>query len=218
MAAGVLLAFSVDAWWERVQEREVVDGLREAAAVEAAANRALLILYEGGGEQSMMAGRELIDVIGPETEIVPLDSILGLMGRFLTFNAPPLQFAATDRLLASGDVESLLDPDFHLGLISMRVSGTRMAETGRRFDAIHEQLVLEFGEVAPMAVLSASKPGVHSPSDFPVDVERILRSSDLEGAVGNLLVWTDNVNVRIDRLLAQSDSVWGTADAGQSPR
>lgn len=47
VTAGVLLAFSVDAWWSRVQEAEVVEGLRGAARVEAMANRVQLERAEG---------------------------------------------------------------------------------------------------------------------------------------------------------------------------
>lgn len=208
VAAGVLLAFSVDAWWDRVQERDRLEGLRNAAEVEAAENRALLWAYRQAGDRSLDAGRELIDLIGPEPTDVPLDSLLGLMGRLLMYNAAPLELAATDRLLASGDVESLLDPEFHRGLLRLRTGATRYYDQGVRFERIHEELVVQFGRVAPMAALSASKEGVHPPSDFPVDVEAVLSSSGLEGAVGNLLVWVDNLNASVDRLVELSDAVW----------
>lgn len=212
VAAGVLLAFSVDAWWERVQEQDVVDGLRSAAALEAAENRAVLALYAEGGDVSLNAARTLIEMIGPEPEVVPLDSVLPYMGRLLTYGAAPLEFGATDRLLASGDVEELLDPDFHARMVRFRSRATRYADEGLRFDRIHEELVVEFGRVAPLAVLSASKPGVHGPTDFPVDVQRILTSPSLEGAVGNLAVWVDNLDRRVDQLLTLSDSLWVGSD------
>ena len=209
VTAGVLLAFSVDAWWERVQERDVVEGLRGAAAVEAAANRSLLEAYRGAGERSMEAGSRLIDLISPEPDEVPLDSILFLMGTLLSYNAAPLEFSATDRLLSSGDVESLLDPDLHDGLLQLRLTGTRYFDQGARFERIHEALVTEFGRSAPLAVLSASKGGyLHPNTDFPVDPQLILTSSALEGAVGNLLVWVDNLNRHIDQLVELTDAVW----------
>jgi hypothetical protein len=208
VAAGVLMAFSVDALWERSQERDVVDGLRSAAAVEAAANHGLLRRYREGGQLSMEAGRELVTLISPEPDDVPLDSILFLMGTLLSYGAAPLEFAATDRLLSSGDVEELLAPEFHAGLLELRTTATRYFDQGLRFERIHEELVAEFGNVAPLAVLSASKGDVHPASDFPVDVGAVLSSGALEGAVGNLAVWVDNLNRQLDRLTVLSDSVW----------
>ena len=207
VAAGVLLAFSVDAWWARVQEREVVDGLREAAALEASTNRETLVLYREAGTRSLNAAGELIRLIGPRPEPVAVDSVLFLMGTLLSYDAAPLELSAMDRLLSSGDVEALLDPEFHRGLLGLRATATRYASQGDRFDLIHEELVVEFGRNAPMAILSATR-GVHPPSDFPVDVTALLSSRTLEGAVGNLAVWVDNLNRRVDRLIALSDSVW----------
>lgn len=208
VTVGVLLAFSVDAWWDRVQQRDVVDGLRRAAAVEAASNRRLLESYRGAGQRSITAGRELVRLIGPEPEVVPLDSVLGLMGMLLSYEAAPLEFAATDRLLASGDVEVLLDRQFHDDLLTLRTTATRYMDQGVRFDQVHEELVRTFGSVAPMGALSASKEGVHPPSDFPVDVIVVLSSARLEGAVGNLSVWVDNLNRRLEQIVSLSDSAW----------
>lgn len=36
----------------------------------------------------------------------------------------------------------------------------------------------------------------------------VLGDRSIEGAVGNLAVWIDNLNWRVERLLALSDSVW----------
>lgn len=208
VTAGVLLAFAVDAMWARAQEQEVVEGLRLAAAVEASANRELLGVYRDAGARSLGAARQLINIISPEPPEVSADSMLTLMGALLTYNAAPLEFAATDRLLASGDLEALLDPEFHRSLLSLRSAATRYENQGERFERIHEELVLEFGRVAPLAILSASKPGLHPPSDFPIDLGSVLRSHNLEGAVGNLAVWVDNLNRRVDQLMLLSDSVW----------
>lgn len=208
VTAGVLLAFAVDAWWARTQERNIVEGLRLAAAVEASANHELLTLYRGAGTQSLGAARELIEVIGPDPGDISSDSVLTLLGTLLTYGAAPLELTATDRLLSSGDLETLLDPNFHRDLLRFRSVATSYEKQGERFERIHEELVMAFGRVAPLAVLSASKPGLHGPSDFPVDIDRVLRSPGLEGAVGNLAVWVDNLNTRVDQLVVLSDSVW----------
>ncbi|MEM7415853.1 MAG: hypothetical protein AAF389_10185 [Gemmatimonadota bacterium] len=218
VAAGVLLAFSVDAWWERVQERDILEGLRSAAEVEAAENLDLLGRYRVAGDRSLEAGRRLIDMIAPEPADVPLDTVLFFMGTLLSYNAAPLELAATDRLLASGDIESLLDPDFHRGLLQLRARSTGYYDQGVRFERIHEELVREFGRVAPLAVLSASKDGgLHPQTDFPVDARTVLSSPGLEGAVGNLLVWVDNLNTSVDRLVDLSNAVWAPPPPDADP-
>lgn len=215
VTAGVLLAFSVDAWWARIQEREVVHGLREAANVEAMANREVLERYREVGGTSLRAAQKLTVLIGPDPVLVSTDSLLSLMGRLLTYNAAPLEFAATDRLLASGDI-AVLEPAFHRGLLSLRAAATRYADQGRRFEQVHEALIAEFGQVAPLGPLSASK-GVHPPSDFPLEVTTVLTDQGLEGAVGNLAVWVDNLNVRVAHLVELTDSVWAPREPSATP-
>lgn len=44
--------------------------------------------------------------------------------------------------------------------------------------------------------------------DVPVRVMDVLADRTIEGAVGNLAVWIDRLNRRVERLVALSDSVW----------
>jgi len=104
-------------------------------------------------------------------------------------------------------VTALVDEVFHSLLLRFRAAATAYSTDGRRFEEVHEGLIMEFGNVASIAFLSAGR-GVHAPSDFPLSVREVLQSRSLEGAVGNLAVWTANLNRRVDRLLLLSDSVW----------
>ena len=207
VTAGVLLAFGVDAWWSRVQQAGDVEGLVEAARSEAQANAEVLVVYRAWGDSSLQAARALVDEIGPGGSALQLDSIARLYARVLTYGPASLEHSATDRLLISGDLEALEDPDFHRRLLSYRAAARSYATAGERFDQIHEALITTFAAYAPTSFLSSLR-GVHDPTDFPVDRARLMTSEELEGAVGNLADWADNLNRRVDRLLTLHDSVW----------
>lgn len=213
VTAGVLLAFSVDAWWSTREQNHVVDALRKAARAEALTNRASLDQARVYGDRSVAAAGALIDHIGPMPDVPAVDS-LGVLFVGLLSNGPtPLELAATDRLLSSADREALTDGDFHRRLLKYRAAATDYSNAGRRFEIVHEAVITQFGTTAPTTFLSAMR-GVHGPTDFPVDMGAVLSNPDLEGAIGNLAVWTDNLNRHVDRLMMLSDSVWLTdADA-----
>ena len=207
VTAGVLLAFAVDAWWSRVEQSGDVEGLVEAARSEAAANAAVLVRARELGRSSLAAAGILVDEIGPGGSDLAVDSVARLFAALLTYGAAPLEHSATDRLLASGDLDALEDADFHRLLLRHRAAGRSYQVAGERFEIIHEGVITSFADHAPTSFLSTLR-GVHAPTDFPVDLDRIMTSPDLEGAVGNLAVWTDNLNSRVDGLLALHDSVW----------
>ncbi|HSM03966.1 MAG TPA: hypothetical protein VK858_05070 [Longimicrobiales bacterium] len=100
------------------------------------------------------------------------------------------------RVRQAGDVQGLVE-----------AAARSYAAAGERFDQIHEALITTFAGYAPTSFLSSLR-GVHDPTDFPVDRARLMTSEELEGAVGNLAVWADNLNRRVDRLLTLHDAVW----------
>ena len=207
VTAGVLLAFSVDAGWSRVQEAEVVERLRAAAQVEAAANRVQLERAETTGAGALAAAQYLTVLIRPQPEPLSPDSLGRIVGTMLSYGRAPLDFSATDRLLSAGELDVLREGDFQVRLLRYRSAATQYQDQARRFDQVHEAFVQQFYAVAPGGWLSANR-GIHSRSDFPVDVAEVLGSAAVEGAVGNLAIWIDNLNWRVDQLLLLSDSVW----------
>lgn len=131
----------------------------------------------------------------------------------LSYGRAPLEFSATDRLLSAGELDVLRDGEFQVRLLRYRSAATQYLDQARRFDQVHEEFVQQFYRVAPGGYLSSNR-GIHPPTDFPVQVEDVLGSAAVEGAAGNLAIWIDNLNWRVDQLLVLSDSVWTEVEGG----
>jgi hypothetical protein len=71
----ILLAFAIDAWWDTNRDRETDAPLVTALQAELSTNRDRLEAILARGERSLPRSYDLIDVIGPSTDPVPIDSL-----------------------------------------------------------------------------------------------------------------------------------------------
>lgn len=77
--ASVLLAFSIDAWWDERQARRLQEAVISAVALEAAANSAELQLAVDGTVDRLARIDRFLGLTGDSGQRVPADSIISIM-------------------------------------------------------------------------------------------------------------------------------------------
>jgi hypothetical protein len=117
-----------------------------------------------------------------------------------------LETGALAQLLSDGDLQATVRPELYGALLGFRTNAERFTRTQDEFRRRRELVINYLAGVAPVAFLSATT-GAHSPTDFPIPVEELLRDRELEGLVGDLARLAQNVDRRGDTLLELADSI-----------
>ena len=113
IVVSILLAFSVDAWWDGVTERERVREQQAQLHTQMLANQHLLEAAVARSRSSLDALRTIVDLVGPDPTLVPQDS-LGLL--FTPAFAVPFESlgtSAAESRLASSDFLVADYPSLH---------------------------------------------------------------------------------------------------------
>ncbi len=116
IALGILLAFSVDAWWEGVQERTRL--AQELAAVEIDLRLSLESISRAiqDAERIAAMGHQLLSITGPDSGAEEADLARSLLARFIFTPTSRLNAGAVSSLLATGHLSDLDDPQLQSAL------------------------------------------------------------------------------------------------------
>ena len=79
IVGSILLAFGIEAWWDRIQERETERQQLSVLRAEMVANRSELDVRRQRGAGTLEAQVTLIELIGPESQMMPVDSLASLL-------------------------------------------------------------------------------------------------------------------------------------------
>lgn len=201
IVASILLAFGIDAWWQEMQERGAERQQLGVLRAEIRANRAELDSRLQRGIRTREAQRTLIELIGPDEQLIPVDSLAALLREAWSFGIAELESGAIDALLDSGAFRTSVRTDLYRLLVRYRVVLTDHEDEDRRqFIELRTRLFDYVGTVAPGAF-------VFGWSDFPVPVAALLSDQQLEAIVGQLSVRTNQMNRHIEELSSLADSV-----------
>ncbi|MDX1428721.1 MAG: hypothetical protein R3282_00475, partial [Rhodothermales bacterium] len=96
--ASILLAFGIDAGWDMRQAAHQDRQLLQALVSEIEGNQEELRLRSSQGASARRAHAKLIDLIGPQPEIVSVDSLSELLRSSMAFGVVEIESAALDAL------------------------------------------------------------------------------------------------------------------------
>lgn len=186
IVGSILLAFGIDAWWdrraERAKEREALEALSEdfAAADSILGIRVLAI------DSAAVAAQAIIGLVGPASDESQSDSLAMLIPRIIrrpTFQPP---MGTLEALLGSGELRLITDAELKAALASFPSELAGMRETqGFGSDVVFGMLLPYLNQRVPMLDFGLMARGE---SDFSGDVGGLLRSLEFENLAQNRLM------------------------------
>ena len=197
----ILLAFGIDAFWQERQEQQTERQQLGVLRAEVAENRAEFEYRLRYGNETLQAQSKLIELIGPESQRIPADSLAALLAGAWSFGIAEVESGAIDALLDSGEFRTSVRSDLYRLLVRYRVILTdHREEHSRQFIELRTRLLDYIGAVSPGAF-------VFGRSDFPVPVGDLLRDQQLEAIVSQLMVRTSQMVGSIEDMIGLTDSV-----------
>ena len=201
----ILLAFAIEAWWDTNRDRETEARLVDALQAELSTNRDRLEAILARGERSLQRSYDLIDVIGPSTDLVPIDSLGLYLGTAFSIGAARLEVTVTERFLAEADFEEDGSRELFDFLSQLRSWNEKYVADGLLFEQARNDAATHLNDVIPGAWATAGAGG-HSLTDFPVDPQQLQRDPRLEALIGGMAVRLRVLNNDAEELLTWADS------------
>jgi len=196
IVVSILLAFGIDAWWDR---RAALGQTREhlqAVRFEVVENIGLLDEQAERCEENRAATKGLLSLIGPDPEPVPPDSLVSLMAGALSAGiANRVSTTALAAMIAEGQFAAIRSGQLRRGLadwlsaVDQRIQQRENARVQLRQTVAYVQTVMPYGLVAARYA-NAQLP---QESRFRLDVGRVLRDATLEGSLSQLSLWRNAI-------------------------
>jgi hypothetical protein len=215
IVASILLAFGIDAAWDVRHERRAEDQLLRTLLAEIDANDAELAHGRAQGARARSAQSKLIDLIGPQSGTLSVDSLGALLRTSLSFGTVEIESAALDAVLAGTAPSTQSRTDLLRLLRHYRTElEDHRLEDRRQWIDNRSEISQYLKTVSPYAFVWADLAG-HSPTDFDIPVAALLRDQRLEGLVSQLSIRARQMTASIETLtvLADSIAILATAEA-----
>ncbi len=206
IVGSILLAFGIQAWWdetqERAEERQALQALIQD--FEAASN--LLERHHLQIDTVAGASEILLGWTGPNADSEHADSLASLIWPIIQLPSfePPL--GTLEALLGSGDLSLIRSDELRAALAAFpsQLAGMRRTQDYGA-ELVFNQVLPYLDRVLPMRRFAAVARG---PTEFEVDVSRVLRSMEFENLIQNMLMNAElkrrnagAMETRIDSLL-----------------
>jgi len=209
IVTSILAAFGLEAWWGTRAENERARAQVESLHAEFSATQAELAELRAGLESLRTAVAAILPLVGPDAEVVPIDSITKFVDLSFRLGTIELRTGSVQALLASGELASIGDP-----MLGALIAGwpaevadlraqTRLMEENRELiiDYLHDRLpTLDLTHNTGMM-------DRYPRSSFSVSGERFQHDMRVEGLFGNrgiMIEDTDKIVVALDELASQA--------------
>ena len=188
IVTSILLAFAIDAWWDRRGERGRELEALAALSEDFAAADSLLAVRVSAIDSAAVAARAIIDLVGPDADLDGLDSLAVLIPRIIRrpIYEPPM--GTLEALLGSGELRLISDIELRAELASFPSIVADMRET-QDFgtNVVFGMLLPYLNARVPMLEYGLMARG---DSDFDGDSSVLMRSLEFENLAQNRLMGT----------------------------
>ena len=209
IVTSIIAAFGLEAWWGARAETERARAQVESMHAEFSATKAELAELRTRLESLRIAVAAILPIVGPNTEVVPADSITKLVDRSFRLGTVELRTGSVQALLAAGELASIRDPGLEAliagwptDVADLRAQ-TRLLEENRELiiDYLHDRLpTLDVTQ-------NTGQMGRYPRSSFSVSGERFQRDMRVEGLFANrgmMIEDTDRIVVTLDELASDA--------------
>lgn len=217
IVVSILLAFSIDAWWD--QQRELRDAEDQVARVVAELNANITILnaQDEALGHTTRAAREFLSMMGPDVEAVSNQEVGVMMGRIFSVGTLSLSRSATQNFLSSGQLTDGRWVGIRLALSEM-LSKVHAAENNslelrqmRPNIWEHEQDFVSGLDIVRDHALMKDYPA----SQFESDADALLSDMKFEGVIANYAIRMEINRDNVRDLLARHSALINMIEDGQ---
>jgi hypothetical protein len=160
-------------------------------------------------EQLRLAVIEILEHVGPETELVHPDVLFELIDLSFRENTIELDAGSTTALLASGDLSSIEEAELKSNLAPWPVRVSRIRNKSGLLEANRELIIDYLHDVFPTLdiVQRAGQMTRYPPSDFERDSALFQRNMRIEGLFSNRGMLIEDTEVHIDEVKHSIDEI-----------
>jgi len=206
---GVLIALSVDSWWEgranRLEEAEHLVALR----AEAEQNLAQLYVKIAGVERFTESTRTLIRILEGHQKAPSPDALVELTWSSFSFQEYVPQFTAYDNLLSTGSVRLLSDEKLKIELARFKATAEGLNQLDWQQDQWNEIIQPWVIENLQLDWLPESYRREHQVPDPRVltDWEVVLNDPEFKGIVVSRLIAFADFKLGLNRILPAAEAL-----------
>lgn len=186
IVTSILLAFAIDAWWDRRGERAMERQALVALSEDFAEADSILAVRVAAIDSGAVAAQAIIDLVGPNADRGRSDSLAVLIPRIIRrpIYEPPM--GTLEALLGSGELRLISDMSLRAALASFPSAIADMRETQSFGSNVVFGMLLPFLDARiPMLDFGLMARGE---SDFSGDPEGLMRSLEFENLAQNRLM------------------------------
>jgi hypothetical protein len=197
IVGSILLALTVDEWWEGRELRQAEKAILVRLAEEFDANAAQLEEKGGQHQESLACGEALLEVTGPLAGgDIPLDSLSALYWNFFRTPTFDPEDGVLNSLITSGGMGIITNDNLRTALAGWPSLVKDLKEDEDRAWDYVDRVVFPFidREVALRALQYIQRPDLLGrPSDHQADLEELLRNREFENFVAGRMVRIETV-------------------------
>ena len=180
----ILLAFGIDAWWARGQERKSVAEYRHLLSVQMSANRLMLQSEVEDSERDQEGLGAAIRAISPNPSPISADSLWSLLQPGWGLGTQTVEVSALESLLSLASFDPTEDPVLYRHMIAFRGRTDRLEDNVDRFVVARGRTSDYIRSVSPPPALLPPDPD--SGEVFLVPIDQLLRDPQLESLLKEL--------------------------------
>jgi hypothetical protein len=187
IVASILLAFAIDAWWDQKTDQRRTHAQLETLRAEFLEVQSQLSSLEDQLLGLREAISDLLQHIGPDTQLQSMDALLILMD--LSFRAATfeLQSGSLQAFLASGDLSEVPDSELKGMLAAWPAEVSRLRNQSGLLEANREEIIRYLHDKIPTYAIAYK---TNQMNDYPKPSfngrpELLQRDMNVEGLFGN---------------------------------
>lgn len=206
IVVSILIAFSLDRWWEASRQRGDERQYLEALHQEFTNNRATLQESLQGLAVMDAAVAQLLRLTGPEPQELSPDSLAALFDYSFRYGVLELPSGSLQGLLASGELAIITDERLKPRLAAWPALLARARGDTELLVQNREELIRYLDTLMPTLAIARNDGGGRR-TKFPVHVAAVLSDMRVEGLLGNREVRLYNVIADHRQLVAAADTI-----------
>jgi hypothetical protein len=184
IVVSILLAFGIEAWWERGQERRQVGEFKELLRIQMEENVRSLDQDIAGALEAQAALGAALYAISPDPRPLSADSLNRLISGGWGMEDRALEVSALNRVLSLESFDPTERPELYRRMIAFRGQAERLGRNVERFVTVKMRTRDYMRTVTPVAGLMYPDPDPGPP--FPTPIDRLLRDPQLESLLREL--------------------------------
>lgn len=206
--ASILIAFTLDRWWDAARERADEQRYLNALHQEFTSNSATLQASRENLRTIDAAVVQLLALIGPQPRLIPPDSLAALFDYSFRFSVLELPSGSLEGLMASGDLSIVSNERLKAGFAAWPARLAQARSNAELLVQNREELIRYLDSLMPTLAIARNWDNERrGGSLFPIPVAAVLSDMRVEGLLGNREVRLYNVIADHRKLIAAADTI-----------